>query len=126
MTPRSWVIITIAAPVACWAVLSTSRICAWMVTSRAVVGSSAMITAVEAHRAADPRGARQQPHHRERRDRLPRAGLADDAEHLARGHRVAHPPHRAHRPGLAGEGDGQLGDREDLAHSRPRGDAALG
>ena len=37
-------IITIAAPVACWAVLSTSRICAWMVTSRAVVGSSAMIT----------------------------------------------------------------------------------
>ena len=44
MTPRSWVIITMAAPVASWAVLSTSRICAWTVTSRAVVGSSAMMT----------------------------------------------------------------------------------
>ena len=43
-TPRSWVIITIAAPVASLATLSTSRICAWMVTSSAVVGSSAMIT----------------------------------------------------------------------------------
>jgi hypothetical protein len=35
---------TIAAPVSCSAVSSTSRICAWTVTSSAVVGSSAMIT----------------------------------------------------------------------------------
>ena len=33
-----------AAPVSAWASLSTSRIWAWTVTSRAVVGSSAMIT----------------------------------------------------------------------------------
>ncbi len=43
-TPRSCVISTTAAPVASLAVLSTSRICAWIVTSSAVVGSSAMIT----------------------------------------------------------------------------------
>ena len=35
---------TIAAPVSVSAVCSTSRICACTVTSRAVVGSSAMIT----------------------------------------------------------------------------------
>ena len=35
---------TIAAPVTSRAVRSTSRTCAWMVTSSAVVGSSAMIT----------------------------------------------------------------------------------
>ncbi len=33
-----------AAPVSFWASLSTSRTCAWIVTSSAVVGSSAMIT----------------------------------------------------------------------------------
>ncbi len=44
MTLRSWVIITIAAPVTSRAVRSTSRTWAWIVTSSAVVGSSAMIT----------------------------------------------------------------------------------
>ena len=43
-TPRSWVIMITAAPVSCWAFFSTSSTCAWMVTSSAVVGSSAMIT----------------------------------------------------------------------------------
>ncbi len=43
-TPRSWVIITTAAPVSSCAVCSTSRTCAWMVTSSAVVGSSAIST----------------------------------------------------------------------------------
>ncbi len=43
-TPRSWVIMITAAPVSCCAVRSTSSTWAWMVTSRAVVGSSAMIT----------------------------------------------------------------------------------
>src|SRR6478735_8741272 len=43
-TPRSWVIMTTAAPVSSWAVWSTSRTWAWMVTSRAVVGSSATRT----------------------------------------------------------------------------------
>ena len=42
-TPRSWVIMMTPAPVSFWAVRSTSRIWAWMVTSRAVVGSSAMM-----------------------------------------------------------------------------------
>ena len=43
-TPMSWVIMMQAAPVSRWAFLITSRICAWMVTSSAVVGSSAMST----------------------------------------------------------------------------------
>ena len=43
-TPRSWVIMMIAAPVSCCAFFSTSSTCAWIVTSRAVVGSSAMMT----------------------------------------------------------------------------------
>ena len=42
-TPRSWVISTTAAPVSSLAFSSTSRIWAWIVTSSAVVGSSAMI-----------------------------------------------------------------------------------
>ncbi len=45
ITPRSWVIMMMAAPVTSRAFCSTSRICAWMVTSSAVVGSSAMISA---------------------------------------------------------------------------------
>ncbi len=43
-TPRSCVIMTIAAPVLACARFSTSSTCAWMVTSSAVVGSSQMIT----------------------------------------------------------------------------------
>src|SRR4051812_11325242 len=40
--PRSCVIRIVAACVSSWAFFSTSRICAWIVTSRAVVGSSAI------------------------------------------------------------------------------------
>ncbi|CAM5262016.1 hypothetical protein SHIRM173S_10446 [Streptomyces hirsutus] len=42
MTPRSWVMKMMAEPNSCWSSLSRSRICAWTVTSRAVVGSSAI------------------------------------------------------------------------------------
>ena len=41
MTPRSWLISTSAIPISRRTVLIRSRICAWMVTSSAVVGSSA-------------------------------------------------------------------------------------
>ena len=41
-TPRSWVTNRIAMPSSCWSRLSRSRIWAWIVTSSAVVGSSAM------------------------------------------------------------------------------------
>ncbi len=41
-TPRSWVIMIIADFVLAWISCMSSRICAWMVTSSAVVGSSAM------------------------------------------------------------------------------------
>src|SRR4051794_4790774 len=41
-TPRSWVMSTIAAPIRRLRSRIRSRICAWMVTSSAVVGSSAM------------------------------------------------------------------------------------
>ena len=41
-TPRSWVIITIAVLNSSWSVVISFRICAWVVTSSAVVGSSAI------------------------------------------------------------------------------------
>ena len=44
MTPRSWVIQMIAMPDSRRRRFTRSRICAWMVTSRAVVGSSAIST----------------------------------------------------------------------------------
>src|ERR1019366_5949091 len=43
-TARSWVISRSAAPLSAWIRFISSRIWAWMVTSRAVVGSSAMIS----------------------------------------------------------------------------------
>src|SRR5690606_29683951 len=43
-TPRSWVMSTMAVPRRAWMSRSKSSICAWMVTSRAVVGSSAIST----------------------------------------------------------------------------------
>src|SRR5438552_4781161 len=42
MTPMSWVISMMAMPSLALSSFSSSRICAWMVTSRAVVGSSAI------------------------------------------------------------------------------------
>ena len=44
MTPRSCVIQMIAMPDSRLSLFTRSRICAWMVTSRAVVGSSAIST----------------------------------------------------------------------------------
>jgi hypothetical protein len=44
ITPRSWVIMMTAAPVSFCATFRTSSTWAWIVTSSAVVGSSAMIT----------------------------------------------------------------------------------
>ena len=41
-TPRSWVIMMIAMPISFWISFMSSRMPAWMVTSRAVVGSSAI------------------------------------------------------------------------------------
>ena len=41
-TPRSWVMRIMALPSFFWMSESRRRICAWMVTSSAVVGSSAM------------------------------------------------------------------------------------
>ncbi|PVV15862.1 MAG: hypothetical protein B6D77_01500 [gamma proteobacterium symbiont of Ctena orbiculata] len=41
-TPRSWVISSIDIPLSCCSCFSKPRICACMVTSRAVVGSSAI------------------------------------------------------------------------------------
>ena len=41
-TPRSWVIRITAAPVRAFSSMRSFRICAWMVTSSAVVGSSAI------------------------------------------------------------------------------------
>ena len=43
-TPRSWVMKITETPVFCWSERISSRICAYMVTSSAVVGSSAIST----------------------------------------------------------------------------------
>ena len=55
-TPRSWVIMISAVPSSRTSVFSRSRICAWMVTSSAVVGSSAIRArlACECHRDHRP------------------------------------------------------------------------
>ena len=52
--PRSWVTNTMATPVSRWSALRRSRYWAWMVTSRLVVGSSAMITLGSPDRAMAP------------------------------------------------------------------------
>ena len=50
-TPMSWVISTTAAPLSCWSLRISRRIWAWIVTSRAVVGSSAISSLGLQHRA---------------------------------------------------------------------------
>ena len=50
-TPRSWVISTSEVPSSPWSLTRSSRTWAWMVASRAVVGSSAMISAGSRARA---------------------------------------------------------------------------
>ena len=102
MTPRSWVIRMIAAPVTFRAVCSTSRICAWIVTSSAVVGSSAMI---ERRIVRD----RHRDHHalphaagelvRKRGGALPRVRNADQREQLDRPARAACAADVARAPG---------------------------
>ena len=62
---------------------------------------------------------RQQPQRREHRDRLARARLADDAEHLARGDVEIDAPHRVDRTVLGVERDVQVADLEDRLAPRP-------
>ncbi len=58
------------------------------------VGPAEQLLAVEPDRARDARRGRQQSHDGQRRHRLARPGLADDAEDLARPHLVARCPAR--------------------------------
>ena len=52
-TPRSWVMRMMAGPVSARSLASSSRICAWMVTSSAVVGSSAISRPAASERHGD-------------------------------------------------------------------------
>ena len=71
------------------------------------------IRAVEAHRVGlDLRRQRQQAHHREHRDRLARAGFADDREHLVAIDRHVDAVDRLERAAARGEGDGEIADFE--------------
>ena len=63
--------------------------------------------------AMRPGGCGMSPSTREHGDALPRAGLADDAEHLAREELVAHARDGLHDAVLRLELDGQVVDRED-------------
>ena len=77
-TPRSWVIRITAEPGSLAQVADSSRICAWIVTSSAVVGSSA-ISMLRSVRRAPSRSSRAgacRPRTRAGRRRTPLAGLA--------------------------------------------------
>ncbi len=87
-TPMSWVISRVAMPSVWRSRSNSSMICAWVVTSRAVVGSSAISSLGSAdqrggddHALAHP--ARQLV--REAVQLLARAGQPDQVEHLGRG-----------------------------------------
>ena len=63
------------------------------------------------------RGSR--PEQREHRHRLARARLADDAEHLARGHVEVDAPHRVHRSVLGAERHAEAADLQDGLAAAP-------
>ncbi len=75
----------------------------------------------EAHRAANPRGLRQQAGDRERGHALAGARFADDAEHLVRIDIEIDAPHRRHLPAGAGERHREPADGEDrIRHQATR------
>ena len=107
-TPRSWVISTIAASIFCFSSRIRSRICAWIVTSSAVVGSSAINSfgsAGERHRDHHPL-----PHAARELVRVlvdtrrSGSGICDQPQHLDR---AAHRVVAAERPAVQ---DQRLGD----------------
>ena len=83
-----------------------------------LVAAPEQLLALERRRSAHAGRARQQAHHGHRADRLARAGLADDAEHLALGQRVAQPADGVDRAGLAGERHAEVGDLEQGRRGR--------
>src|SRR5207237_611381 len=144
-TPRSWVISTIAASIFCFNSRIRSRICAWIVTSSAVAGSSALskfgLQASATERTTPPRmpparswglrpvrprdeaagrgGAEAQDG--QRGDALAAARLADDRQGLARHHVERDAVDRAHHA-VAGEEPGlQIGDFEEWPAGRHDG-----
>src|SRR2546423_1760214 len=107
MTARSCVTQISAGPVSAASFYTPARICDWMVTSRGVVGTSAIM------------GARRidQPEQREAGDGLARAGFADDPEHFAAPDRERYAVDRFHDAGTGEEMDLQVFDGEDGAHA---------
>src|SRR5438132_1402934 len=92
---------------------SRSRICAWIVTSRAVVGSSAIKRrGLQAAGTHAPR-IRDKPHHRQHRHALAGSRLADDAEHLALVDREAHALDCVHDGTLRGKLYAEVFDFEE-------------
>src|SRR5205809_352528 len=136
-TARSWVTNRIEEPVSSRMAMSSARISAWTVTSRAVVGSSATtrsgpageasllpagadhLPAVEQDAAGDGRRRGQQPEGGETEDALAGARLADEADDLAGGDVQRHAAQRPDGVALgrgaagAGEGDGEVPHRKD-------------
>jgi hypothetical protein len=84
------------------------------------VGLAEQFLTVEARRAGDLRRPRQQAHERERRHRLARARLADDAERLAAPQLVRDAADRFDQTVFRGERDGQVLDlQDDVGGRRP-------
>ena len=74
---------------------------------------------------ADPAGRRQQPHHRQHRYALARAGFADDAQHLARRHRQVDGLDRVKPAACRFERDREVPHvQQGIAHLRSFGSSA--
>src|SRR5437762_3239372 len=137
-TPRLCVMRTTAMASRAWRLRSRSRIWAWVVTSRAVVGSSAMrirgpqesaVAVIARWRGpadllarlpAEPDGAPHEPpgalHDAEDGaggHALPAARLPHDAERLPRADVEARPVHRLHRPLVLEEVGAEIAHLED-------------
>ena len=90
-----------------------------------VLAGGEEIPPVEQDPAGDPgRGLGHEAHHRQRRDRLPRARLPHDPERLAGGDRPAHAVDGLHHAGVGVEVDAQVLDRDERTRQRSLGSRA--
>src|SRR5438128_2189563 len=120
--PRSWVVKSTETPRSFTSARSSRRIWAWIVTSSAVVGSSAIVDhrgillqevgPPEAHLpAADPRGSLGQDAQDRAGERgLAAAALAHEPDHLAGRDVEVDPVEHLGRPAVGGEVDAQPAD----------------
>src|SRR5690606_5389841 len=84
-----------------------------------LVGLAEQLLTVEDDRSFDAGVLIEQSHDRQRRDRLAGSGFADDAQGPARLQVEGDAADGVDAPGLGGEADREVSDRENVAHARP-------